>query len=441
MYNILIVDDEPYICKGLAHLLQSSGLNLGGIYIAHNGQEALDYLRMEDIDLLVTDIQMGAMNGIELMHQAKIIKPWVQAIIISAHETFQYAQLAIRLGAKDYLIKPLKNEQFLDAVRNVLLHMDKPIPAEDEFLSQMREHFRMDPPDPQRNAIWNRLVAESGDNVPTEADLSTVKLQGPYFAVIQIKLDMDAASSKRQRELQAGDLGLLQYASLNIVSELLDRDWNYATFNPREDTICVVIQWNDAEYGDTSVDKINQLDMIGRSLHHNIASYLDIGCVIGISQILRGAAFLSELSEQSAKAIRWNRNHRDHHVFYYGDFKWNLFAEEPTEEEMTERNNEIVGKAKAYVELHYAQKGLTLQEVAQRNHVSPNYLSYLFKKITGHNLWEYVIKLRMEESRRLILNTDMRRYEIAEKVGYESPEHFSKIFKKYYGISPSELKK
>jgi two-component system response regulator YesN len=79
--------------------------------------------------------------------------------------------------------------------------------------------------------------------------------------------------------------------------------------------------------------------------------------------------------------------------------------------------------------------------VAQRNHVSPNYLSYLFKKKTGFNLWEYVIKLRMEESRRLLTTTDLRRYEISEQVGYESPEHFSKIFKKYFGMSPSELKK
>jgi len=440
MYNILIVDDEPLICKGLAHLLQSSGLNLSGVFIAHNGHEALDYLRMEDIDLLVTDIQMGVMNGIELMHQAKIIKPWVQAIIISAHETFQYAQLAIRLGAKDYLIKPLKNDQFLDSVRGVLLHMDKPIPAEDEFMSQMREHFRMEPPEPRRSEIWSRIVG-SGDDPASAADITGVGLSGPYFAVIRIQLDMGMTASGQQRELHRGDTRLLQYAALNIVSELLGRDWNHAAFCPQDDAIAIVMQWDPATYGDTSVDKINQLDMIGRSLHHHIGNYLDIGCVIGISQILRGTDFLGELNDQAGRAIRWNREHQDHHVFYYGDFKWSLFSEEPTEEEVFEQNNLIIGKAKAYVEEHYAQKGLTLHEVAQRNHVSPNYLSYLFKKITGHNLWEYVIKLRMEESKRLLQQTDMRRYEIAERVGYESPEHFSKIFKKYYGISPSELKK
>ncbi|MNI86295.1 HTH-type transcriptional regulator YesS [compost metagenome] len=78
--------------------------------------------------------------------------------------------------------------------------------------------------------------------------------------------------------------------------------------------------------------------------------------------------------------------------------------------------------------------------MADSVHLSPNYLSYLFKKIKGMNLWDYVTKLRMEEGKRLLLTTDMRRYEIAEAVGYESPEHFSKIFKKHFGISPSEVK-
>jgi two-component system response regulator YesN len=57
----------------------------------------MDYLRMEDVDLLITDIQIGDMNRIDLMHQAMLIKPWIQMIVVSAHETFQYAQLAMRL--------------------------------------------------------------------------------------------------------------------------------------------------------------------------------------------------------------------------------------------------------------------------------------------------------------------------------------------------------
>ncbi|MFC5529878.1 response regulator [Cohnella yongneupensis] len=442
MYNILIVDDEPLICRGLASLLNASGLNIEHIYTAHNGYEALDYLRMENIDLLVTDIQMGSMSGIELMQQAKIIKPWVQVIIISAHETFQYAQLAIRLGAKDYLIKPLNSEQFLGSVRHVLLHMDRPVRDQDQLMSDLQEHFHMAVPNQKRTELMNRLLAENTENresiVSELSLLHNVSFAGPYYAIVKIRLDLASGG----RHVTDKDGILLQYAVLNIANELLDREWDHQAFYSTEQEVSIVIQWDETRYGDSSVDKINQLEMIGRSLHFNIHKFLGFQCVVGISHILKGHAFLGELSKQANKAMLWHREHKDHHVFYYGDFKWGVLSEEePTDEEMAAQNNLIVERASEYIHQNYAQKGLTLNEVAQKNHVSPNYLSYLFKKNTGFNLWEYVIKLRMEESKRLIQNSDLRRYEIAERVGYESPEHFSKIFKKYFGISPSEMKK
>ncbi|RKP55079.1 response regulator [Cohnella endophytica] len=444
MYNILIVDDEPLICRGLANLLESSGLNIQNLYTANNGYEALDYLKMETIDLLITDIQMGAMSGIELMQQAKIIKPWVQVIVISAHETFQYAQLAIRLGARDYLIKPINSEQLLNSVRHVLLHMDRPVQDQKELISDLREHFRMDQPIPQRMEVLNRLVTEpfTEDRYAEVIKLeqaNDIRLNGPYFAMVKIRLDLDATA--RGTVIDAKDARLLQYAVLNIVNELLDKEWDHQSFYSSGQEVSIIAQWDEARYGDSSIDKINQLEMIGRSLHFNVHKFLGFQSTVGISQILKGREFLPELHNQVNKAIVWNKEHKDHHVFYFGDFKWGLFTEDPTEEDLAAQNNLIVERAHEYIHSNYAQKGLTLNEVAQKNHVSPNYLSYLFKKNTGINLWEYVIKLRMEESKRLIQNTDLRRYEISEKVGYESPEHFSKIFKKYFGISPSEMKK
>lgn len=444
MYNILVVDDEPLICKGLAGLLTSSGLGIGQITTAYSGHEALDYVRMEDVDLIVTDIQMGEMNGIELMHQAKMVKPWVQAIIISAHETFQYAQMAIRLGAKDYLIKPLNSEQFLDSVRNTLLKMDKPVPRMDEWLSGDREHFQMEELHPENVERLKRLLADSSELAePFEGDdsgdMRPLGVSGPYFSVLKLKLALpggEAPSAYRER-----DVRLLQYAALNIVKELLHQEWNALSFYADELEIAIIIQWSEAEYAESGVNKINQLEMIGRILHHHIHKYLGMGCIVGISQILKGPRFLRELGDQADKAILWSGEHRDYHVFYYGDFTWHNYAEDPSREELNTQTNRIVDSAKVYIEQNYRQKGLTIHEVAKKNHVSPNYLSYLFKKNTGHNLWEYVIQLRMEESKSLILNTDLRRYEIAERVGYESPEHFSKIFKKYFGVSPSELKK
>ncbi|MRN53597.1 response regulator transcription factor [Paenibacillus monticola] len=442
MFNILVVDDEPLICKGLSSLLASSGLDIEHIYTAHSGFEALDCIRMEEIDLLVTDIQMGTMSGIELMQHAKLAKPWVQTIVISAHETFQYAQMAVRLGAKDYLIKPLNSEQFLDSVRNVLLKMNKPSPELETFMAGIGENFRLEEPLPEYSELLNLLLVNPDSVLTNEADLGKLddlNLQGPFFSVIKIKAPL--LNDLQEIKYNAQDKLLMRYATLNIAKELMDQEWNSIAFYSPEEEITVIIQWDEKSYEESSSGQLNRLDVLGRSLHFNIHKYLHLHAVIGISQILKGLSFMDVLNRQASKAILWNKEHNDHYVFYYGDFNWNNYTADPSVEELHTRSNLIVEKAKEYIDENYAQKGLTIHEVAKKNHVSPNYLSYLFKKNTGFNLWEYVIKLRMEESRELILNTDLRRYEIAERVGYESPEHFSKIFKKYYGISPSELKK
>jgi AraC-like DNA-binding protein/CheY-like chemotaxis protein len=436
------VDDEPLICKGLSNLLASSGLDISNIYTANSGFEALDCIRMEEIDLLVTDIQMGAMSGIDLMQHAKLAKPWVQTIVISAHETFQYAQMAVRLGAKDYLIKPLNSEQFLDSVRNVLLKMGKPSPELDVFMSGINESFRLDEPLPEYSKLLNELLIDPG-GVLAEADnlmkLDNLKLQGPYFSVLKMKLPLAGVNQEKPYTMR--DRRLLCYAALNIAKELMEQEWNSIAFYAPDGEITIIIQWDEKSYEDSSAGQINRLDILGRSLQFNIHKFLHLNVVIGISQILKGLSFMAVLNRQASNAILWNNEHSDHYVFYYGDFNWNSYTSDPSVEELHTHSNLIVQKAKEYIDENYAQKGLTIHDVAKKNHVSPNYLSYLFKKNTGYNLWEYVIKLRMEESREMILNTDLRRYEIAERVGYESPEHFSKIFKKYYGISPSELKK
>lgn len=440
MYTVLIVDDEPLICQGLGSLLADSGLPIRAILTATSGYEALDFIRMEEIDLLITDIQMPGMSGLELMHEAKMLKPWMPTVVVSAHETFEYAQLAIRLGAKDYLLKPLNNEQFLACVRNVLLKTTKPEPAdgkEGNDSPAVRSGFRMREPDARLNAALNRLLAAAPDGLETLAEFG-VALDGPLFSIIKLQLALDR--DKDGKPLTAREQDWLRYGALNIACELLAGEWRHQAFYSGTEELNILLQWALPQQ-DEGMNPINQMEMLARSMHHNIRHFLGVDSVAGISQVLAGVEYLPELNRQCGKAIRWNRGHADHPVFYYGDLTWGLFDREPSEDDVHLQNNLIVSKAKAYIDEHYAKKGLTLLEVARHIHVSPNYLSYLFKKYMAINLWDYVVKMRMEESRRLLLTTDLRRYEIAELVGYESPEHFSKMFKKYFGMSPSEAKK
>ncbi|MFF2911570.1 response regulator [Paenibacillus sp. NPDC057934] len=119
MINILIVDDQKHIRDGLQAMLRQFPLQLDNIYCAVNGIEALEILRQHVIQLVITDIRMPDMDGLTLMAQTKEEHIEVDFLIISGYSDFAYAQRAIGLGAKGYLLKPVKREDLQTAVEHV----------------------------------------------------------------------------------------------------------------------------------------------------------------------------------------------------------------------------------------------------------------------------------------------------------------------------------
>ena len=146
------------------------------------------------------------------------------------------------------------------------------------------------------------------------------------------------------------------------------------------------------------------------------------------------------LSRQADKAMLWSEQLQDFHVFYYGDFNWHNYAQETSQEVLSSQSNRIVENTRQYIGDHYRQKGLTIHEVAKNNHVSPNYLSYLFKKYTGSSLWEYVVKLRMEESRSLIVARISAGTRLRNGSAMIISRTFYKIFKKILRRQPERAK-
>jgi two-component system response regulator YesN len=109
----------------------------------------------------------------------------------------------------------------------------------------------------------------------------------------------------------------------------------------------------------------------------------------------------------------------------------------------SQRENQIkkvIHRAVEYVELHYDQEGLSLQDVSSVVHISPTYLSIIFKKEININFSDFLYQLRMKKAMELLRMSDLKSYEVAEKVGYRNPQYFSVCFKKYTGISPSEFR-
>jgi len=116
MMNIVVVDDKKFIRQGIVALLGKSGLDIGSIREFANGREALAFLRTADVDLVITDIRMPLMDGIELMERAQELERPPQFIVLSEFDEFKYAQKSMEHGAKAYILKPVDKIELIKVV-------------------------------------------------------------------------------------------------------------------------------------------------------------------------------------------------------------------------------------------------------------------------------------------------------------------------------------
>lgn len=129
MYRVLVVDDEKIEREGIKFLLSREEGEFE-ISEASNGRQALEILRNEEIDLLLTDIKMPHMDGLELAKKAKEEKEELQIVIFSGYNDFSFAQEAIRYGVKEYVLKPVDPDIFSETLEKVRSEIDKKKPQD-----------------------------------------------------------------------------------------------------------------------------------------------------------------------------------------------------------------------------------------------------------------------------------------------------------------------
>ena len=120
MLRVMLVDDEPFILQGLKILVDWNKEGFDIVYTASNGKEALEYLKNNEVDLIISDVQMPVMNGLELLEniQNKGISH-ARFAILTGYDDFSYAQRAIKYNSMDYILKPVQKRDILALLRNV----------------------------------------------------------------------------------------------------------------------------------------------------------------------------------------------------------------------------------------------------------------------------------------------------------------------------------
>jgi len=137
LYKLLIVEDEVWEREGLANFISWSAYNIDVVGTATNGQQGLQMAKKYLPDIIITDIRMPIMDGLELSREVKVFLPKCKIIVITGHNDFQYAKDAIHIGVSDFLLKPVRKEELLKTINKAKtgLHIEN---RQEEYLSELK---------------------------------------------------------------------------------------------------------------------------------------------------------------------------------------------------------------------------------------------------------------------------------------------------------------
>lgn len=118
MHSVLIVDDEPIVRESIRDWLKDAGYQVA---TAESGEEALEMIEKQDFSVLVVDIRLPGKTGITVLKEVKALKPQIKSIVITAYPSVEIADEAKKLGAVDYLVKPIAPDELEKLIRETLV--------------------------------------------------------------------------------------------------------------------------------------------------------------------------------------------------------------------------------------------------------------------------------------------------------------------------------
>lgn len=417
MIKLLIVDDDMWIREGLRRKIrwEQAGIQVTGT--AADGEEALKLMEELRPDLVLTDIQMPFLDGLQLAERINGDYPGTKVVFLTGYDDFSYAKRALRLQAADYILKYEDNEVILNAVAAAA----STLLAEKRGAENVRKSHAL-----IQNKFFTELFEGCANPEWARKELDNLGITVPevcfQVAVIQPE------DNRRFSRLGEGDNAeLLLFSIHNICSELVSEEFPYrysAVYNNRVNLLFNLPAQDDRE---GAAERLTEhLEEIRRKLENCLKLQVSVGlggCREGIERI--AISYGEALNAAQLKPIIGEAG-----IFISGEIRHTQNSHYTLLKEMEQ-----------YMRLHFHEEELNLTAIAGHVHISSAYASTLFKKYKGMNLSDHLIRLRIDKAAELLTTTDAKSYEVSEQVGYRNPQYFSVLFKKHYGKSPSEYRR
>lgn len=233
MYTLLIADDEPLIRNGVKKIIDWESLGFSKIFLAEDGQEALDIIRENHVDLVLTDIVMPFMDGLELSEILAKEFPQIHVVILTGHEEFEYAQKSVSLGVKNYILKPIGAENLYKKMVQICekLHIEN---KQRQYVSSMKNQLRQSMPVLREQTLKKIVCSENRDiNLYlARAKNMNIDLENGTYEVGILDFDLE--------KFTPADYDLYLFAAQNITSEYLGEE--HYIFEDGKDRVVILFK-------------------------------------------------------------------------------------------------------------------------------------------------------------------------------------------------------
>lgn len=504
--KIIIVEDEIRIREGLGRLIQKMSSNYEIVGEADNGTSGLVMARDLMPDVIVTDIKMPEMDGLEMLKELYQTEDGskAKAIVLSAYSEFEYARQAIHLGVKEYLLKPLVVDDISEALKRVEKEIEQEKEQKEEIIGnaeqlfsgilwgnikineQIKEaivlHF-----DIPANTTFDGICCYLGTNYEKQKEAAIKELQqlfdrrkGQRYMILEeersqmlvVLLYLNPDSKELRRWVQywlLQDTGRKLRGPVGFVSGVKLED-----LKDNIDTLLQYMDWNIA-LGDEvmiSYPQITELQTNPCIYPLGIESQMKIEvcagekdkiqqCLNRFSQYFRSGGLYSprEIKECYVRFFWAFMNvGKELGILEYEKLEQQKLLERimsaKTAEELrevgrflesklmddSEATHLTIKRAQRLIQEFY-QTGITLDEIAGKLHITPEYLGTKFHKEMGMTFGTYMKNIRITKAKELLIGTSLKLYEISEKVGYSDARYFSRVFRETTGQLPADYRK
>lgn len=312
--RILIVDDETLIRQGIQARLEYLGFEFEKIQEADDGLKALSVLQEEEIDIVITDIRMADMSGLDFIRRAKPLYPHIQFMILSGYAEFSYAEQAIQLGVSAYLLKPISNDELKKVMNTALKELEKReeqyrILKRGERILKENEQYLLER---NLNALLHQLEPLEGEALSLKQSIEVYfTLQDRKLMTILINIDGD---SYERDAYDYQDNQLIRFAIRNIFNESSIKSDKIIINNLSNSNQLFAILSN--RCGVTLRAEAEQLLSI---LQGNLWNRMHISTSIGISSI-KDYLFIKGTKE-AKKAFQQRMIHGNGNMYFYDDIR------------------------------------------------------------------------------------------------------------------------